>query len=452
MLTRAPCKALRSELGALLAPPSMLGPCKLRLARLKPGRRFMVFYDAQIRLGVSDAHNIRPIAVTWKLKWDGGRRHAVAKLAEAEAEAARRGVLAPFRKLAADAPAVGMQIRVSPLDVRYPQLVRLSDPRYVRDLVASACSISDGVLEHAPAKKYSVTTLRYRPGKRHVLRYDPLDAPERRALFAKLYSTSEDGERVFRLAKMVGEWLAEHGGGLASVQPPAWMAEDAVVLYPQAPGTPLSEYLRRPTPSLAGSLKNTGAALYALHQLPPAVAGPLKLRDFAAEVQDITEASDHICALLPSVGTTLGALLDRAQELHERLPLEPPTFTYGELKAEHVWLGPGGLALIDFDGCCLSDPALDLGKFLADLQFWCTVYGQHELRQAQEQFLAGYGSGASVERVVRARLYQAIELVKQTVRRVRTLGHGWARRTERLISCAQAVLDDLQLTLGLPWK
>lgn len=452
ILTRVPSRALRRELSALLIPPNVLGPCRLRLTRFKPGRRFSAFYDAQIRVEGSDVHNIRPIAVTWKLKGDGGRRRAVAKLAEMESEAAGRGVAAPFRKLSADAPALGMHISVSPLDVRYPQLVRLSDPQYVRGMVGKACARGGGMLEHAPAKQYSVKTLRYRPGKRHVLRYDPLDAPKRGVLFAKLYSTSEEGERVFRLAKMVGEWLAKHGEGIASARPPAYVADDGVVLCPQAPGTPLSEHLRRPNQSLARSLRNAGAALYALHQLPSADSGSLTLRDFAAEVQNITEVSDHICALLPSVGKTLEALLDRAQELHERLPLEPPTFTYGELKAEHVWVGSDGLALIDFDGCCLGDPALDLGKFLADLQFWCAVYGQYELRQAQEQFLAGYGSGASVERVVRARLYEAIELVKQTVRRVRTLGHGWARRTERLINCAQVVLDDLQVTLGLGAK
>jgi len=452
MLTGTPRRALRRELSALLTPPNMLGPCRLRSARLKPARRFVTFYDALIRVEGSSAYNIRPIAVTWKLNVERDRHHAEAKLAEVQAEAVRRGVAAPFRELAVDAPALGAHIRVSPLDVHFPQLVRLSDPQYVRNMVAGACAASGGVLEHAPAKRYSVTTLRYRPGKRHVLRYDPLDGPKRGALFAKLFSTGEEGERVFRLAKMVGKWLAEHGEGIAATQPLAYVADDAVVLCPQAPGTPLSQHLRRPTQTLALFLTNTGAALHALHQLPSVVTGSLALRDFAAEVRGVTEASDHICGLLPSIGTMLRALLDRAQELHERLPLEPPTFIYGELKAEHVWVGPDGLALIDFDGCCLGDPALDVGKFLADLQFWCTVYGQHELRQVQEQFLAGYGSGASVERVIRARLYEAIELVKQTVHRVRTPGHGWARRTERLIHCAQALLDDLQLSLGLPKK
>ena len=70
----------------------------------------------------------------------------------------------------------------------------------------------------------------------------------------------------------------------------------------------------------------------------------------------------------------MNALLDRARELHERLPQEPPTFTHGDFKSDHVWVAPGGPKLIDFDSCRLGDPALDLGKFLADLQMWFTAY------------------------------------------------------------------------------
>jgi len=452
MLTRAPLRALRGELGAMLTDPGMLGSCHLRRVRFKPGHKLIAYYDVNIRVGGGGKDGIRPVFVTWGSHKDGDPRQAAPGRAEMEAEAVRRGVAAPFRKLAVDTRELRMHIRVSPLDVRFPQLVRVCDPDYVRDMVAGAYAASDRAPDHARIGRYSVTLVRYRPAQRHVLRYDPLDAPERRALFAKLYSTSEDGERIFRLAKQIEEWLALHGNDVTSVRPLAHVAGDAVILYPQVLGTPLSEHLRRTTHSLASSLKNTGAALYALHHLPQAVAGPLKLHDFAAEVEQITRTSEHVCALLPSVGAALKALLDQALELYERLPLEPPAFAHGDFKTEHVWVAPGGLTLMDFDKCHVGDPALDLGKFLADLRFWCAVYGQHGLRQAQEQFLAGYGSGASVERLVRARLYEAIEFVKQTVRRVRTLGHGWARRAERLINCAQAVLDDLQATLGLPAK
>ncbi len=113
-----------------------------------------------------------------------------------------------------------------------------------------------------------------------------------------------------------------------------------------------------------------------------------------------------------------------------------------------MWAAPGGSTLIDFDNSCLADPAFDVGKFLADLQLWRVSYNLPELEQAQDSFLAGYAPGAPTERLVRALLYEAIQLVK-VVRRV-PFDRDWAPRTEELIRRAQAVINDLEVTVGSP--
>jgi aminoglycoside phosphotransferase (APT) family kinase protein len=446
-----PHKTLRRELCALLAAPKLLGPCELRHVRFRPGRRLTACHDIHLRADDAGRHSVRPMEVTWRTHGDGDWRHGTPDFNEMQAEAVRRGVSTPFRQLVADVPAWGMYVQVSPLDARFPQLVRVSDPRYVRDMVVGAYAASDVAQDQAPASRYTVTSIRYHPGNRHVLRYDPLDGSERGTLFAKLYK-GEDGEWAFRVAAQVAEWLAQHGEGVTSVRPLAYVAEDAVVLYPRILGEPLSQHLQRPGPGVARSLAAVGAALYALHHLPPKLAGPLKLHDFAAEVKLIKRSREHFPALLPPVGGAIDVLLDRAQEVHERLPQEWPTFTYGDFKTDHLWVTSGGLTLIDFDTCRFSDPALDVGKFLADLQFWYATYDQPGLEQAQEQFLAGYGPGAPAERLVRARLYEVIELVKMAGRRVYVFEPDWASRTERLIGRAQAVMNDLQLTLGWPGR
>ena len=267
-------------------------------------------------------------------------------------------------------------------------------------------------------------------------------------MLAKLY-TGEDGARAFRVAGRAADWLAEHGEGVTAGRPLAYVAEDAVVLYPRVVGAPLSERLQRPGAGVAECLERAGVALHALHHLPPAVAGPLKLHDFEAEVGKAAEASGHIPALLPSVGPAIEGLLARAGELHERLSPEPPTFTHGDFKSEHIWAAPGGFTFIDFDGCRLADPAYDVGKFLADLQLWFTAYDQEGLEQVQEHFLAGYAPRAPQERLLRARLYEAVQLVK-IARRVPLFDRDWAALTKQVIRRAQAVMNDLELTLGLP--
>src|SRR2546422_712756 len=449
LLSATPRRALRGQLRALLSAPAMLGPCRLRRTRLRPGRKLMAYYDARVHMEGTEGYRVRPIAVTWTVDGEADGRQGREEVAEMQAEALRQGVAAPFQQLTAELPEWSMHVQVSPLDARFPQLVRLLDPRYVRDMLAGARAAGDVAPDQAPASGYAVTSIRYCPGERHVLRYDSLDAAKRGTVFAKLY-TGEEGARAFGVTRHVADWLAEHGEGVTAVRPLAYVAEDAVVLYPRVVGAPLSERLQRPGAGVAECLERAGAALHALHHLPPAVAGPLKLHDFAAEASEIArEASDHIPALLPSVGPAIEGLLARAGELHERLSPEPPTFTHGDFKSEHIWAAPGGFTFIDFDGCRLADPAYDVGKFLADLQLWFTAYDQEGLEQVQEQFLAGYAPRAPQERLLRARLYEAVQLVK-IARRVPLFDRDWAALTKQVIRRAQVVMNDLELTLGLP--
>jgi Ser/Thr protein kinase RdoA (MazF antagonist) len=438
-----PRRALRRELGALLPAPEMLGPCRLRYARIGPGRRLTGYYDALIHVEGTESYCARPVAVTWGSDGDADPPYGTGDLAAIEAAAARHGVAAPFRRLGADVPAWGMRVQVSPLDARIPQLVRLSDPRYVRQVVQGA----DAARAAAPdlARRWAVTSIRYRPGKRHVLRYDSLDAPEGETIFAKLYH-SEKGGQVFRAATQVADWLAEHGQHVTAVRPLAYVAEDLVVLYPRVSGAPFYERLRRPGRGVGRCLGRAGAALQALHQLPPPAAGPLRILDFAAELREIERETAHVSALLPQVGTAITAVLDRARELHARLPQEPPTFAHRDFKCEHLLAAPGSLTLIDFDRCAFADPAFDVGKLLADLRWWFSAYAQAGLEQAQAEFLAGYAP--STDRLVRARLWEAVELVHMTVLRARLFEPHAASRTARLIGRAEAVVRELQVTLG----
>ena len=446
LLSATPRRILRDQLRALLSAPAMLASCHLRRARLKPGLQLTAYYAALVRVEGAERFCARPIAVTWRLDGDADRRQAGDAPAGIQAEAVCRGVAAPFRQLTADLPEWGMHIQVSPLDARFPQLVRLSDPRYVRDMLAGAHAA-----EEVLNSRYTVTPVRYHPGQRHVLRYAPVDTTKGGVVVAKLY-TEQEGAYVFRVASHAAAWLAEHGEGVTAVRPLGYIAEDSVVLYPALFGAPLSERLRRPSLGVARCLERTGAALRALHHLPQALSGPLQSHAFAVEVNEIAQqAIDHIPALLPSVGKEIGALLHRARELHELLPQEPPTFTHGDFKSEHVWVAPGGPVLIDFDSSCLADPAYDVGKFLADLHLWYVTYNQPELEEAQERFLLKYAPGAPDGRLLRARLYEAVELVK-IARRVPLFDRDWVSLTRQAIRRAQAVMNDLERTLGLPAK
>jgi aminoglycoside phosphotransferase (APT) family kinase protein len=433
MLDARPTEALRQALAALLPGTILLGTCRLHRAKYKPGRYLQTYYDVALRDSATGAESRRQVEVILLPPGAADPRGPEPGRRRMEVEALDRGVAAPFRALEAKIPEWGMYIQVAPLDVQYPQLVRASDPSYAREMLNGAGGDA--------ASGYRVSAIRYRPGQRHVLRYDSVDGPDG-TMFAKVYN-SEKGARTFGVVSRVADWLAEQGG-LQTVKPRAYIAGEKMVLYPLVSGAPLSELLHDPGDETDRVLRDTGAALAALHRTPIDVI-ELQPHSFAKEVKGIVSASEHVHPLLPDVGAAIDSILARGRALHERLPQEAPSFAYGDFKADHLWITPGGrLMLIDFDTCYLFDPAIDLGKFLADIQFWYDGYGHSRAEQAQDQFLAGYGADAMPDRLLRARLYEALVLVKSTVRRVKLFDPGWAERTARLIGRADAVLSRLE--------
>ena len=224
-----------------------------------------------------------------------------------------------------------------------------------------------------------ITPIRYRPGERHVLRYEidsPETVPERgQRLYAKLYSNAQDAARAFGVANRVVDWLDANHVGLQGNRPEAISQEDAVIFYPHAHGIPLSRQLHRSRRWLADQLQTIGGALAILHNGPETLQADLKQNNFTNEAKVVKRASEHIQVLLPETYEKILEIVDRAEEHYSSLPQEKPTFTHADFKSDHLLTTPQGLTLIDFDTCTLTDPALDIGKFLADLEWWFTRKG-----------------------------------------------------------------------------
>jgi aminoglycoside phosphotransferase (APT) family kinase protein len=438
LLDAQPQEALRRAVATLLPSAAMLGRCRLHRAKYKPGRHLTAYYEVSVRDAASGAETLRQIEVSWRMPGSPDPRGAMPELLAMQAAALDAGLAHPFQRLLADAPEWGMWVQVSPLDAEFPQLVRASEPRYVRTMLAT--SLGQGGA--AVADQYAVTAIRYRPGQRHVLRYDPVDTESgAEPVFAKIYN-SDKGARTFNVVARVARWLASHAEGISVAQPSAYLADDGAVLYPRVFGTPLANLLRTPGPDTERSLHLAGAAIRALHNTPLTLV-ELQPHSFAKEVKGIVSASEHIHTLAPATGAQIADVLRRAGALHERLPQAPVGFAYGDFKADHLWVTPDGLTLIDFDTCYLADQAIDLGKFLADLEWWHDGYELPGVEQAKASFLAGYGDLPG-DLLARAGLYEVLVLVKSTARRVRLFDQDWSERTGRLIGRADDLLQRLE--------
>jgi aminoglycoside phosphotransferase (APT) family kinase protein len=139
-------------------------------------------------------------------------------------------------------------------------------------------------------------------------------------------------------------------------------------------------------------------------------------------------------------------LLETVEETGGRLSSEPPVFAHGDLKAEHVLVSPRApVTLIDFDACGGAEPALDLGRLLADIRWAYLATGRDGLAEAQACFLDGYRGSESVppERLRRARLYELVEFVRNTMLYVRLWDPAWRTTTEAMVAEAASLAAEL---------
>src|SRR5436309_13896056 len=104
--------------------------------------------------------------------------------------------------------------------------------------------------DQVPHGESAVSAIRYRPGRRHVLRYGRADVERVGPVFAKLYA-GEDGANIYHRATRIGEWLSRQGNGVNAVRPLAYVQEEGVVLCQGLPGIARSERLQSPNVKLA---------------------------------------------------------------------------------------------------------------------------------------------------------------------------------------------------------
>src|SRR5579863_5415645 len=107
-------RALGRELSALLSPQNTLEHCYVRHARFRPGHKLRANFDAEIRTSDEARSTTRTIEVTWRPPRDKDRPGKAVDFGEMQEEAMRRGVAAPFCRLAADLPQLGMSVKISP--------------------------------------------------------------------------------------------------------------------------------------------------------------------------------------------------------------------------------------------------------------------------------------------------------------------------------------------------
>lgn len=358
-----------------------------------------------------------------------------------------------------------LSVQTFPADEKLPGLAQSCDTSAQSALFALLEGAARAQLGDASWRLIAARAepVRYKPASRCVIRYRLI--LERRAdeqtlrrdltLFGKVYSDSTQARVVHeRMQQLYAEQSEE---GAPFLPRPLGRIEDN---GEHASGFTLSEAVQPADPSeplLTGTralraviergrggalsrvvapveeLRLTASALAKLHTSQVSLPESTR-RTGAKEAKRARDRASLIAARNPTQAEEVQEL---AQQLARHLEeLQPDAYrpAHGGFKASQLLFHSHRVFVVDFDGFCLADPALDVGYFLAYLRpsgLWYERPGMHEwFRASAEVFTDAYRqamqergiASESVDGILkRSRLYEAALLFKIATRRVNRL-------------------------------
>jgi len=282
---------------------------------------------------------------------------------------------------------LGMVLRMPGLDERLPGLKLAHKPKTFRRALRDAVLASGLTVEDVDAR-----ILGHRLGKRctarmrFTVRDEAKNTLTESAFIAKMYKRRADrAELVFDLMRRLRAAGFGDGNDVRIPEPVAYLPDWNTILMEHAPGVPLhdaeDDALRRGFPA-------AGRAIAKLHRTPIEVSQTHTVEDEIALLERWVELIDEIHERL-AVATSIG--MERVRdELHALEPVQP-VLVHRDFYDKQILIDGGDTILIDFDTMAMSDPAIDLGNFLAHVEL-ARLQGVPVEADAEQRFLEAYGS------------------------------------------------------------
>jgi hypothetical protein len=265
-----------------------------------------------------------------------------------------------------------MLITAFPYDPDLPNLGLLMEPEFVKRQVEENLA-GFGLPAGWKCLEVNCQNLKYRPGKRCILRYEILAAgpagEQRRLIF---YGKTYDNARsryVYEILQNIFASPVCAGGRLNIPQPIAHIDEANTIWSHAWEGTNLSQvvgelgWAKLPE---AGYVPKIAAMLAALHQvempglqLSPVPSLWMALKNACGDASDIASFLPEKQQELENITTSLEAV---AAELESDLPTAT---IHGSFKVAQILCREQELALLDFDSIARGDPLFDVAELLA---------------------------------------------------------------------------------------
>ena len=348
----------------------------------------------------------------------------------------------PVPVLATTMPRLAIAVSVFPVDGELPSLVRVTDPD-------ETAALLDGALPGVSGP-YRVTAAHYGRRRRCALRYEAGDPCSPVIVYGKVANDGggrdtrvvTDALRTAGVDFDVPPVLADRPGlGLIVLGAIAGAPRVAQLLRASVRGTaPPAD-----APPLEEAVGTCGRIAAALHRVEVPLA---RRRTLDGELAGLRASIDVVRRYTGELAARVEPALASAEaRAADTMPAADVT-AHGDFSYTQLLFSRDRKGLVDFDGVCRAEPALDLGRFLAYLRF-ATVKaaGADAPRfvaledELEAVFLDAYRSAdgpssRAPEAVAddRIRVYEAVTLLQLAV-------HAWQKLKPERLGRILAVLD-----------
>lgn len=312
----------------------------------------------------------------------------------------------------------GIILYVLPHDKQLKAIKRLMPPRSNR----FSSEVLQGFHDYS---EMNLSILRYLPERRFVAQLSISDKP---AIVVKIYGSTEY-ERIretyfrlsanFRIPQRLG-------------QSDRWRA----VAYRWMPGETLGALISRDDFDVK-VIRSVAGALAEIHAQKE---DRFPLLSHKEEAASLFALGGHLQSLNPLWKSRIDDFTHKAMQHLLLLPVLT-TPIHGDFNPQQVVIDHGSVGILDFDRAALGQPALDLGNFLAHLEYKVLLdhLSIHTARSVEEAFLREYETFAPLPFGIS--LYKAIALFRLTPTPFRNYEDSWAERTELILEQAGRLLE-----------
>lgn len=372
-------------------------------------------------------------------------------------------------------PDLRLSLRSQERDEALPALPRLTDPETARRLLQQV--LTEAGYAKAVIAACTPRVVRYKPGSRCTIVVD-VDyrhagpdgaAANRRGPDPVVVKTHQGSKGQEAWAAMTALWArsARWRDAVRLAEPLGYLPEERVLVQGPVPeDRTLKELASRaladgpladrslaegPLAQLRAELAKTARALAALHTCGARYGRSHTVEEELAEIDEMVARLAHS---VPSLWPGSAPLRSHLARWAAQTAAGPDVSAHHDFRPAQVLLQNGGIGFIDFDGACMAEAALDLGRFRAkfrDIGIWAHVNAGRPLSGASLQdhlrlvddlcdgFLADYQRHAPVSRD-RVLLWETADLFT-------TMLHAWTKvRVARVAPRLAVLRHQLEVT------